>query len=96
MREHSSVAGLANSARGMLTQQDALVMERLANIDVPTLLLVGERDENFRAGMDFMSARIPNAEPLIVFEGAGHAANLERTPEFNAHLRRFLDGLPPE
>jgi pimeloyl-ACP methyl ester carboxylesterase len=86
---HDAV-GLALAARGMLTQQDAHVIASLPSIGVPTLVVVGELDEPFRHAADYMAARIPNAE-LVVIPGAGHAANLDQPAAFNAAVTAFLD-----
>ena len=42
--------GLALAARGILRQRDGHVLEALPSIAVPTLVVVGERDEPFLAG----------------------------------------------
>src|SRR6266446_181282 len=39
---HKSAQGLAHAARGMLAQQDARVIDGLASIRVPTLVVVGD------------------------------------------------------
>jgi pimeloyl-ACP methyl ester carboxylesterase len=82
--------GLAKSARGMLTQQDARVIDSLGEIKVPTLVLVGEKDEGYLAGTDYMAAKIPSARKVVIAE-AGHAANLDQPEAFNAALRSFLE-----
>ncbi len=58
--------------------------------DVETLILVGEKDlltpvEHSRA----MVAELPSAE-LVVVDGAGHLAMMERAPLVNLRLRAFL------
>ena len=92
---HRSTQGLARSARGMLTQHDSFVIDHVAEIAVPTLLLVGEDDAPFRNAIDYMERKIAGAQKRI-FAGAGHGANVEQPEEFNAELRAFLDALPPE
>jgi pimeloyl-ACP methyl ester carboxylesterase len=87
---HRSAAGLAHAARGMLAQKDGSVIESLAEIRVPTLVLVGENDKQFRPSADYMAAKIPGAEK-VVLERAGHAANIDRPAAFNAAVRAFLD-----
>lgn len=84
--------GLAHAARGMLVQQDAAVFESLADVAVPTLVVVGAQDDQFLAAADVMEARIPDARK-VVLEGAGHAANLDAPEEFNAAVAGFLRGL---
>ncbi len=87
---HRSMRGLALAARGILTQRDARAIESLPGIAVPTLVLVGAEDKMFRQAADYMAAKIPGAEK-VVLEGAGHAANIDRPREFNAAVRAFLD-----
>jgi pimeloyl-ACP methyl ester carboxylesterase len=82
--------GLALAARGILTQRDARIIESLANIQVPTLVLVGADDRPFRAAADYMAAKIPDAV-LTVVAGAGHASNIDQPDAFNQEVTRFLD-----
>jgi pimeloyl-ACP methyl ester carboxylesterase len=88
----ASATGLARAARGMLTQRDARVIDALATISVPTLVLVGGNDTPYLAAADMMSARIPGAT-RVVLEGAGHSANIDRPEEFNRALLAFLADL---
>lgn len=90
LAQHRSARGLALAARGMLTQKDAGVIESLPAIRVPTLVLVGANDQTFAASADYMAAKIPGAEKVIL-ESAGHAANLDQPQAFNAAVRAFLD-----
>ncbi|HEY8491149.1 MAG TPA: alpha/beta fold hydrolase [Dehalococcoidia bacterium] len=93
-RLHRSAQGLAHAARGMLKQFDSRVIEALPRIDVPVLILVGERDQPFLAPSDYMERAIPGARKVVV-PAAGHAANLDNPEAFNAALLAFLDGLGP-
>jgi pimeloyl-ACP methyl ester carboxylesterase len=90
--DHDPV-GLAQAARGMLTQHDAHVIASLPSIRVPTLVIVGEHDEPFRNAADYMAARIPDAE-CVVIPGAGHASNLDQLDAFNVAVTAFLRRLP--
>ncbi len=92
-RYHRSAQGLAHAARGMLAQFDARIIDHLPEIRVPTLVIVGERDEPFIGASEYMAAKIPGAR-LEVVPGAGHAANLDNADHFNRILRGFLDSLP--
>ena len=85
-------AALALAARGILVQHDASVIDSLAFVDVPALVLVGELDTAFRKAADYMAERIPGAE-LSVIPGAGHAANMDEPAAFTASLRGFLAGV---
>ena len=90
--KHTSATGLAHAGRKMLAQFDSRVMDAIADIDVPTLVVVGSEDKPFRGSSDYMAKKIAGAR-LEVIEGAGHAANMEKPEEFNAVLLSFLDSL---
>jgi pimeloyl-ACP methyl ester carboxylesterase len=89
---HKSAQGLAHAARGMLAQQDARVIDGLASIRVPTLVIVGDQDTPFLAPCEYMAKKIPGAR-LEVITGAGHASNLDQPEAFDRVLLRFLDSL---
>lgn len=90
--QHRSAKGLALAARGMLAQFDSRVIESLEGIRVPTLVLVGERDEPFLGATDYMAAKIPGARKVVI-PGAGHAANIDNPAAFNAAVEAFLAAL---
>lgn len=85
-------AGLARAARGILVQRDARVIESLPGIDVPTLVVVGEKDRQFRAAADYLAAKVPGATQAVIPE-AGHAANVDQPETFNRIVGSFLAGL---
>jgi len=87
---HRSAQGLAYAARGMLGQADGRVIESLPSIKAPTLVLAGAKDVQFLAATDYMAAKIPGAEKVLI-EGAGHAANINKPEAFNQAVRTFLD-----
>ena len=89
MNEHRSAEGLARAARGMLTQHDSLVIDNIASIDMPVLLLVGEDDTPFRNGMGYMANRIEGSEHHV-FPGAGHGVNIEQPEGVNTAIEGFL------
>jgi len=93
VKHHKSAAGLANSARGMLAQVDSRVIDHLSEIDVPTLIIVGERDEPYHDASRYMQSKIPGAR-LEVIPDAGHAANMDQPEAFNRVLLEFLASLP--
>lgn len=71
------------------------VIERLGEIRVPTLVLVGEEDAPYRRAADVMAARIPDARPVVV-PGAGHVSTLEAGEAVSRELLDFLASLPAE
>ena len=91
---HRDASGLAHAARGMLTQRDAGVIERLADIKVPALVVVGADDTPFLAASDYMAAKIPGAKKAVI-PAAGHAVNIDQPQAFIAAVLPFLESLPP-
>jgi pimeloyl-ACP methyl ester carboxylesterase len=89
---HRDAKGLAHAARGMLTQRDASVMATLPTIEVPSLVVVGADDTPFLAASDYMAAKIPGAQKVVI-PAAGHAANIDQPKAFNDAVVSFLDGL---
>jgi pimeloyl-ACP methyl ester carboxylesterase len=89
---HRSAQGLAHAARGMLAQEGSQVIDALAGIRVPTLIIVGDQDQPFVAPSEYMAKKIAGAR-LAVIPGAGHSSNLDQPEAFNRVLREFLAGL---
>ena len=89
---HRDASGLARAARGMLTQRDARVIETLPNIKVPALIVVGADDTPFLAASDYMAAKIPGAQKVVI-PAAGHAVNIDQPQAFMDAVLPFLDGL---
>jgi pimeloyl-ACP methyl ester carboxylesterase len=90
--QHRSAAGLAKAARGMLAQFDSRIIESLEHVSVPTLVVVGARDEPFLGATDYMANKIPGARRVVIPE-AGHAANIDQPEAFNTATEAFLAGL---
>jgi len=86
---HRNATGLAKAARGMLTQRDARVIDSLPTIDVPSLVVVGDRDTPFLAAADYMAAKIPRATKIVI-ANAGHASNIDQPAAFNEALANFI------
>lgn len=81
--------GLRLAARGILTQQDALVLDSLGQIRVPALVLAGANDKPFLKATDYMAAKIPGAAKVII-DDAGHTANIDQPAAFNDAVCGFL------
>jgi pimeloyl-ACP methyl ester carboxylesterase len=90
---HTDVQGLIRAAKGTLTQHDSHVMDGLADIRVPALVVVGEYDTHFLAAADYMAAKIPAARKVVI-AGAGHAPNIDQPEQFNAEITTFLAEVP--
>jgi pimeloyl-ACP methyl ester carboxylesterase len=70
---------------------DLDLREAEANIRAPALVIVGDRDRLTPAGgARAMAATLPDGR-LVVLQGAGHLAMLERHEEFTAAVDAFLD-----
>ena len=75
-RLRNTAAGLAAALRGLGTGAMPSLWERLGELALPVELVVGERDEKFRAIAERMAAELTDAR-LHVVPGAGHAVHLE-------------------
>jgi pimeloyl-ACP methyl ester carboxylesterase len=93
MGHHASAQGLAHAARGKHAQTDTRVIDGRPSISVPTLVIVGDKDEPFVAPCEYMAKKIPGAR-LEVIKGAGHSSNLDQPDAFNQVFVEFLDSLP--
>jgi pimeloyl-ACP methyl ester carboxylesterase len=68
-------------------------MPRLESVRVPTLVLIGERDEFQREPAELLAARIPGAR-LVRVPGGGHLLNLTSPKEFQSAVSDFLANNP--
>ncbi len=89
LSKHRLAAGLANAARGILSQVDARVIDNLPQISVPTIIIAGDGDTPYLTGIDYMAGKITHADKLII-ANAGHGANVEQAEVFNAAMATFL------
>jgi pimeloyl-ACP methyl ester carboxylesterase len=83
--------GIAHFARRIAGPADP-VIDELKQIDFPSLVLVGERDEGYLAAAEVMHSRLPNATRVTV-PGAGHLVNLDEPAAFEAAVIDFVRGL---
>ena len=85
----TSPQGIAQALHGLGARADSRAT--LAEIRVPTLVVVGEEDVlTPPAEAEAMAAAIGGSR-LEVIPGAGHLSNLENPTSYNAVLSRFLD-----
>ena len=89
MLQHDPV-GLAHVNRRILVIPDTRFMDLLSRIAVPTLVLVGAEDTDYRPAAEYMARKIPGAE-LVVLDKAGHGANVDQPDAFNRAIRDFLE-----
>ena len=67
--------------------------DRAERIDVPTLVLCGAEDKVTPPQLSHDLADLVPAAKLVVIEGAGHIANLEKADAFNRSVERFIAGV---
>jgi len=88
MIEAANPTGIAGALRGMALRLDST--DLLAQIQCPTLVLVGEEDTVVPpADAQLMAERIPHAR-LVTIPRAAHLTNLEQPEAFNHALVTFL------
>ena len=84
-------AAIAASQRGMAARPD--VRERLGEMDVPALLLVGQHDVISPATeMQEIASALPQGD-LAQIPGAGHMSLWENPGEVTDALLRFVESL---
>ncbi|MGH2344985.1 MAG: alpha/beta fold hydrolase, partial [Chloroflexota bacterium] len=88
-RLRNTPRGIANSLRGLGVGTTPPLHERLAELTMPTLLLVGALDERYRAHAVTMEEKLPHAR-LAVVDGAGHNVHLEQPKRFDAEVLTFF------
>ena len=76
-RLRNKPGGLARALRGLGTGALPPVWQRLWELQMPVLMIVGERDDKFREIAHRMHGALPRGR-LEIVAGAGHAAHLER------------------
>jgi len=85
---NTSVDGYIYVARTFRKWQP--VTDRLHEIDVPTLIFLGEEDTPFLMASQIMKDSIKDAE-LITVPGVGHSPHEEAPDRFNEALSNFLN-----
>jgi 2-succinyl-6-hydroxy-2,4-cyclohexadiene-1-carboxylate synthase len=86
-RLRSTPAGLARALRGLGTGALPPLWDRLGELAMPVTLVVGERDEKFRATAVEMARGLPLAD-VVVVPGVGHAVHLEAPEALTEVIRR--------
>lgn len=87
---YAAKRGVAPQAVGLAEQPDGLVIERLASITAPTLVVVGREDRAYHRGAELMARAMPDAT-LLVVAGAGHFPHRTHTPEVAQAVGVLLD-----
>jgi 2-succinyl-6-hydroxy-2,4-cyclohexadiene-1-carboxylate synthase len=82
--------GLASSLRLAGTGTQRPLWDELADVEVPVLVLAGERDARFREAGERLAAAVGANATYAVVPGAGHTAHLEQPAAFLSLLRPWL------
>jgi len=89
-RLRNTAEGLASSLRTSGTGSQQSLWDRLSELSMPVLLLVGSQDDKFsHIANEMKSAMGANAE-LVEIENAGHSVHLEQTNNFRSVVHEFL------
>ena len=89
LADEAAQHAIYNALAALASRPDSRGM--LEDVDIPTLILVGEDDAVTPiSDAEVMASTIPNAR-LEVIRGAGHLSNLEQPQSFNAALLEFLE-----
>ena len=87
---------LAHESKGLgkrLPNTDTPAFDRLADLRIPVLIIVGEHDTPYiLAAADYMRENIPSARKIKI-EDAAHLPNMDQPHEFQSIVKGFLDGL---
>jgi 3-oxoadipate enol-lactonase len=86
----SSPAMYASMIGQMIDQADRL--QHLADLSVPTLVIVGEQDAPFVGPSEAMATAVPGAR-LEVIADAGHSPQFENPDVWRAVMLDFLAGV---
>jgi len=78
--------GIAHTLR--YTTPNVPVRERVKHLQVPTLLVCGERETRFMPNRTFAEQAIPGLQ--VVGTNAAHAVNIEAAEAFNTAVVDFL------
>jgi pimeloyl-ACP methyl ester carboxylesterase len=91
VREMNRIALLASPAGlGSERHLEPAAVNRLSEIDAPTLVINGDLDTpRTLAAAEFLAAGIHGARQVII-SGAAHLPNMEQPEEFNRHVLSFL------
>ena len=91
MIEANEISGIAGALMAMAERPDSTPL--LKDINVPTLIIVGDQDAPTPvADARTMADSIPDSR-LVIIPEAGHLSNLEQPEAFNKALRGFLEDL---
>jgi 2-succinyl-6-hydroxy-2,4-cyclohexadiene-1-carboxylate synthase len=90
----NTASGLAAALRLLGTGTQEPLDDRLRELTMPVLLVVGEQDEKFRAEAERLQRGIGHGDVELI-AGAGHACHLEQPDAFCEVVEHWLTATPP-
>lgn len=93
-RRNAHRFGVPEQAAGLNLQEDSVVMERLAEMITPALILAGTADRpEYTGAGQYMERKMPNAR-FVAVEGGEHAMHEDsHADEVSAIIANFVAGL---
>ena len=86
-----NIGALLQMAIGTLLYYD--VVDRLHEVDIPTLIIYGREDRFLSLGVAELLQRKIRGSKLTVIDGVGHCPHLEKPKEFTKEVIAFLNKL---
>lgn len=95
-RRNAPRFGVPEQVATLNLQEDSVVMDRLAEIPTPTLVLAGSADRpEYTGAGEYLERKMPDAR-LVIVEGGEHSMHEDsHAAEVAALIARFADALPP-
>jgi pimeloyl-ACP methyl ester carboxylesterase len=90
----NSALGITNTMRGVQSKRAPLYAhkERIAALNIPALVVLGEEDEPCIKPSHFLKEILPGAQLEIVAK-TGHCVNLEEPALYNRLVMGFIEGI---
>jgi pimeloyl-ACP methyl ester carboxylesterase len=83
----AAAAGLADNVANVALHHDSMVIDRLAEITAPTVMICGTEDAAmYVTGVRYLAERLPDAR-LVEIAGAAHEPHVDKPDEVIAALR---------
>ena len=96
-RRNAHRFGVPVQVTGLNLQHDSVVMDRLAEMPVPTLVLAGEADRpEYASAGQYLERKMPAARLLVVAGGDHTMHEASHAADVAAAIDEFVRSLPPD
>lgn len=92
VRESAVKIGVPPGSEEISMHHDSYVIDHLAEVQVPVLVLLGERDKRFAASASLFERDLDVRESVVVPD-QGHMVHVKAPSECASAVRRFIAGL---